>query len=199
MTVDPEILERKRAVATLDPMSVVSDIILSSEPYAFRNHPQAYEEFRCELASRLKLDCEAICLIGSARLGFSLNKAKIFSPFSDQSDLDVVIVASDVFGEAWLELVSKQDRFPLAGEDELSRFKRTREHIFDGYFRPDHFPIDTELSKSWFPKLATRFASPLAQMHPVKAWLFMSWEHARFFYSRYIGSIQGYTRKLLKL
>jgi len=199
MPVDPEIQERKVAVATLDPMTVVSDIILSSEPYAFRDHPEDYEGFRTELALRLNVDSEAISLIGSARLGFSLNKTKLFSPFSDQSDFDIVIVASEIFDEAWIELLSKQHRFPLAGEDEKSRFKRTRENIFFGYFRPDHFPVDTELSKAWFPKLATRFTSPIVQMHPIQAWLFKSWEHTRFFYSSYVDSIQAYTKKLLNI
>lgn len=199
MTVDPEIQERKKAVATLNPMTVVSDFILKSEPYAFRDRPEAYGEFRSELALRLDVDCENISLIGSARLGFSLNKARLLSPFSDQSDLDIVIVASEIFDEAWLELLSKQDKFSLAGEDERSRFKRTRDNIFFGYFRPDHFPINTELSKAWFPKLATRFTSPIVQMHPIKAWLFKSWEHALYFYSRHVESIQAYTRKLLNI
>lgn len=199
MPVDPEIQERKKAVATLDPMTVVSDFILRSEPYAFRDHPEAYEEFRTELALRLGVDRETISLIGSARLGFSLNKARLFSPFSDQSDLDIIIVASEIFDEAWIELLSKQDKFPLAGEDERSRFKRTRDNIFFGYFRPDHFPIDTKLSKAWFPKLATRFTSPIVQMHPIQAWLFKSWEHTSFFYSRYVDSIQAFTKKLLNI
>jgi hypothetical protein len=197
MTADSEIRRRKKAVATLDPMTVVSDFILGLEPYAFRAHPEAYDKFRDELALRLGVGCETISLIGSARLGFSLNKARLLTPFSDQSDIDIVIVTSEMFDEAWIELLSKQEKFSLAGDDERRRFKSTRDNIFYGYFRPDRFPVDTELSKAWFPKLATRFSSQIAQMHPIEAWLFKSWDHVHYFYSRYIDSIQNDARKLL--
>ena len=199
MTGDSEIRERKRAVASLDPMTVVSDLIIGSEPFAFRAHPDAYDEFLSELATRLEVGIENISLIGSARLGFSLNKARLFCAFSESSDLDIIIIKSEIFDEAWIELLSKRETFALAGGEEQHRFKQTRADIFDGYFRPDHFPVDTKLSKVWFTKLATRFASPIAQIHPIKAWLFKSLDHARYYYSRYVGTIQTDARRLLKI
>jgi hypothetical protein len=199
MTGDLEIRMRKNAVATLDPMTVVSDFVLGAQPFAFRAHPEAYDEFIKEVASRLGVDCESIILIGSARLGFSLNKARLFCSFSDESDLDIIIIGSEIFDEGWIELLSKRDRFSLVGGEELQRFKRTRDNIFNGYFRPDQFPVDTELSRAWFPKLASRFASPIAQIHPIQAWLFKSVDHARYYYSRYVGTIQTDARRLLNI
>jgi hypothetical protein len=67
-------------------------------PFAFRDRPAVYESVRSWLAARLNVDPKEITLIGSARVGQSLSPSQLGRPFSPESDLDLTIVSSDLFG-----------------------------------------------------------------------------------------------------
>jgi hypothetical protein len=53
------------------------------------------------------------------------------------------------------------------------------------------------LATEWFPKLASRFESPVASQHEVKGWLFKSRVHARALYTEHLGRIQGDIRRMV--
>lgn len=67
-------------------------------PFAFRARPAVYESVRSWLGARLSVDPKEITLIGSARVGQSLAPSQLGRPFSPESDLDLTIVSSDLFG-----------------------------------------------------------------------------------------------------
>ncbi|MDE0003985.1 MAG: hypothetical protein OXQ29_14940 [Rhodospirillaceae bacterium] len=67
-------------------------------PFAFKNCPAIYEEFRAALAERLELDAKQISVAGSGRLGYSLAPSKWGSPYrAESSDLDMFAVSDDLF------------------------------------------------------------------------------------------------------
>lgn len=63
-----------------------------------------YVTWRHAVAESLAVDPLAVQLVGSARLGYSLNPAKGYKLFDEQSDLDIAIVSSEYFERAWVEL-----------------------------------------------------------------------------------------------
>src|SRR4051794_37356146 len=145
MAVPLEVLETMRSVATMEPAAFVNDILLGTAPYAFRARPSDYDEFRVEVGARLSVDSAEIELVGSARLGFSLNPDHLLRAFEPSSDLDLVIVSSEVFDAAWQEMLINASSIALANEDEKRRLRKTRENFFNGYLRPDHVPRATFL------------------------------------------------------
>lgn len=66
-------------------------------PYCFRENPATYEALREWIGQRLSVDPKSITLIGSARLGYSLSPKHFGRPFSNESDLDLTIVAVGLF------------------------------------------------------------------------------------------------------
>ena len=67
-------------------------------PFAFRNCPGLYEEFRVSLAERLKLDAKQISVAGSGRLGYSLAPKKWGEDYQEvASDLDLFAVSEGLF------------------------------------------------------------------------------------------------------
>lgn len=67
-------------------------------PHAFGNCPAVYEAVRCWLSVQLDVHAKEISLIGSARLGKSLNPKKLGEPFLNcKSDLDIFIVSNCLF------------------------------------------------------------------------------------------------------
>ena len=68
-------------------------------PYAFKDNPLLFESIRLWFANHLNIEAKEITLIGSARLGFSLNPNYFGKKFGDHSDLDFVIISSRLFNE----------------------------------------------------------------------------------------------------
>jgi hypothetical protein len=194
------VIERIQAVATLDPSALIENLFFSAEPYAFTVHQDCTcTDLVGELAEKLDLPISGLCLIGSGRLGFSLNQSHLLNPFSSSSDLDFVAVSSERFDESWEELTTARARIALSDEAERRRLTKARETLADGYFRPDQLPLVSSLSQDWFPRLAGPFLTPIARRLPIKAWLFKSWPHAQACYERYLSKIQPKVRRLLEI
>ena len=67
-------------------------------PFAFRNCPGLYEDFRASLAERLELDAKQINVAGSGRLGYSLAPKKWGEAYRPmKSDLDWFAVSEELF------------------------------------------------------------------------------------------------------
>jgi hypothetical protein len=76
-----------------------------SIPYVFEPEPAKWNEFREFLAPKLNIAPADIRIVGSGRFGFSMNPTKNFKNFGDRSDIDVVIVNSNIFDSLWLSLL----------------------------------------------------------------------------------------------
>ncbi|MGV9677575.1 hypothetical protein ACWDSJ_20065 [Nocardia sp. NPDC003482] len=63
-----------------------------------------YVRWRHLVADRLDVDPVGVQLVGSARLGYSLNPNKQFKLFDERSDLDIAVVSSEIFESTWIEL-----------------------------------------------------------------------------------------------
>lgn len=66
-------------------------------PFAFQNCPSIYQVSREWLAKRLSVDPHHISIVGSARLGYSLNPSSFERGFYEKSDLDYVVVSESLF------------------------------------------------------------------------------------------------------
>ena len=185
------------AAATLTAVRFAEDHLLGGEAFVFDWKSGPYMAFRREMAAKLEISEDQVKLIGSAKLGFSLNKDHLLRRFRRDCDLDLVVVRSELFDSAVLELRLRARELELAGEDDRRRLRRSRENVFSGYLRPDQLPLSISLMRDWFPRLAGPFASEPARSHPVRAWLFKSWEHAKLCYVEHHERIQPVLCQLL--
>lgn len=70
------------------------------------DHQHRYQLFRKEVGYAFDVDAADTCLIGSAKVGFSLHPDKNFSPFdANKSDFDIVVVSEDGFNSVWADYV----------------------------------------------------------------------------------------------
>ena len=93
------------------------------------------------LANNLGLFADSITMVGSGRIGFSLDPDRFGAPFSVRSDLDVVVVSERMFDEAWFDML-RLGRKCLALEERVRRIvKSHREsYIYWGFVIPDRLP-----------------------------------------------------------
>lgn len=66
-------------------------------PAAFAESPALYDVVRSWLGARLKIHAKEISLVGSARVGQSLNPRKLGKRFNATSDLDLLAVSPRLF------------------------------------------------------------------------------------------------------
>lgn len=64
----------------------------------------SYVRWRHRVAIHLGVDPMSVQLVGSARLGYSMNPRKGYKRFNSESDLDIAVVSSELFDTAWTEL-----------------------------------------------------------------------------------------------
>jgi hypothetical protein len=97
----PTVEEFKTLLRTSDLLQIAEDHILTGLPYAFKDHPRSMNIIQRHLTARLPLKSENIIVVGSARLGFSLNPDGYFNSFNDASDIDIIVIDADLFDMVW--------------------------------------------------------------------------------------------------
>jgi hypothetical protein len=96
----------KRALAAMDAEQVFDEILLAPSAHFFRNRfgeagDEQYERFQTLVGKVFNISPSGVALIGSAKLGFSLNPAHLFREFRRGSDFDVAVVCEEAFEALW--------------------------------------------------------------------------------------------------
>jgi hypothetical protein len=177
-------------------LEVVNGHLISGIPYVFRNRPSAHLDFKATLASQLQTPDADICIIGSAKIGFSLDPDKFGTSFSISSDIDTIIVNSDMFDKAWFELYGLGLRlYSLrAGVQNAFHVHRTN-NVFYGFIEPNRLPGIVGISAYWFRTLQGLGRIREIADHEVNARLYRTWEHVR---AHQLYSLEGITTKYVR-
>lgn len=98
----------------------------------------------------LGLRANSIIIVGSAKIGFRIHKNEKlgkspFDSFSEDSDIDVAVISSELFDMIWLELF----QFQLSKRDWASR-EQFEKYFFRGWIRPDKLPTKFAWRYRWF-------------------------------------------------
>ncbi|OKH64022.1 hypothetical protein EB74_11420 [Mycobacterium sp. SWH-M5] len=104
-----------------------------------------YVRWRHEVAKRLSVDPVSIQVVGSARLGYSLNPGKNFKRFDKESDLDIAVVSADLFELTWRELRQLINARPELNE----RKSYLRKLVFDECIALDVVLPQLSYGKDW--------------------------------------------------
>ena len=168
-------------------------------PFAFSGLSDAWLAFRDDLGQALGVKSESIAVVGSERFGFSLKPDNSLRPFSDTSDIDVVVVDSTAFDETWTGLLrALYPRPPIQVSGWLAK---CRNDLYTGWLcplamRPDRKiygaragPV-LEISSRWFQalKVAGRF---IPQPHEsLQARLYRTWEHAELYHQHSLHELK---------
>jgi hypothetical protein len=131
-----------------------ADLSLRSSPELYRDHirnkpsclllPDGVERLYDLFVAEWGIEKKPLRLVGSSATGFSIKPKRRWNLFDfSSSDIDIAITDRDFFDDIWQEVheYHAQTRFWR----DLGRFK---EHLFDGWIRPDVLP--GELGRQWF-------------------------------------------------
>ena len=136
--------------STISDLEIVQGYITHGSPFVFTGDEQKYFLLKKEIADHLGLNPQSVIMIGSAKLGFSINPLKLWKPFNDESDIDMVIISDRIFLEFWRELFNFNIGLQVRSEDEDRMYRSFLEYFFKGWLRPDLFPFQYVGRREWF-------------------------------------------------
>ncbi len=190
----PSVGDFKEALLDQPLGQVVQDTIFKGLPYVFRERPESLDVLKHHLCQEIGLSWENIIVVGSAKVGFSLNPANFPRQFSEDSDIDILAVDESLFDEVWTTLLkwNYPRRLVRLGRVDNDWIYNRRKDIYWGWFVPDQIRFEgisfpdalspvRDLSTRWFNAFRglSRFVEhPDLVSREVSGRLYRTWNHA---------------------
>ena len=132
-----------------------------------------YFSLRSAVADRFNLHPNEVVVVGSGKLGFSINPKKRYQHFGDGSDIDVTIISRSLFDAIWREL----HRFEDEGGLVWGRAIDFKKYLFRGWIRPDFFPTETTYGfpKDWWKFFEDLSASRQFGFEKIRGAIYRDW------------------------
>ena len=160
---------------------VVENHLIAGVPFVFKESAKSYDKFVETLAGQFQTPKEDVSLIGSARIGFSINPDKFPAAFRPASDVDAVVVNAEKFDKAWFELSGiGRRRFGMERKVQIAYQEHRENNVFFGFIVPDRLPGIVTLSPIWFfgLQLVGRQVREVSG-RKINGRLYRTWEHVR--------------------
>lgn len=173
----------KHNLVSEDPMKEFRrDLNTLSSKGVFRRHivlrnsailsDDQYFDLKESISTKYKVNFTDVLMVGSAKLGFSIKPSRQWGEFSDDSDIDIAIVNSDLFESFWVDLYnySKSGAY-------WPDFVNFRKYFFRGWIRPDKFPPSHMFKRSldWWEFFNETAGSRKYSNYPIRAGLYYNW------------------------
>lgn len=133
----------------------VSKWFAEKTPFVFKSDAAAHILWRQDLGAALGISLFNVTLIGSAAVGISLNPSRNFAAFDGSSDIDLAVVSTFHFEEAWRWL--RQLGSGLYGLPRPAQ-QWVKEHegrlVYWGMIATDQLLPHMPIGSKWLPNLA---------------------------------------------
>lgn len=185
------LVEFKDDLRSRKPEEVVQKYLFDTSPYCFADNPQRYIDFRKEICEQFKIHLQNFTIVGSAKVGFSLNPTKFGVVFSESSDVDVVLVSEELFQRLWIDLIRfRRDKFAYLHDDHRRQFNELQHIMFWGQIRMDKLPNKFTAAKEWWEFFNHLSKDKRFGPRRVRAMIFKTWKHVSFYYEKNICELR---------
>lgn len=176
--------EFKRALRSRPFDWIIDRYLLRGLPFYSAREPALHDEMLRAVSTGLRVTRPDIGVVGSARVGFSLAPYKFGEPFSESSDLDVIVVSSRLFDASWVDILRRRTNPspPLSTSTRASlRRHRKKHYVYNGWMYPDDIVEVLEIGPLWLRTFRGLARIPELAGRPVGARLYRTWDHARLY------------------
>jgi hypothetical protein len=156
--------------------------VLHGTPAVFQGDEEKYYSFRKRIADEFQINFHEIFITGSAKLGFSPHKKKLFDL---DSDIDVALISSVLYDQMMefihgYQMELRENRKAVSIE-EIKRYHKFLEYSAIGWMRPDLLPTSfqvNDLKTKWFAFFSSiSHGSSEVGNYKVTAGAFKSYSH----------------------
>lgn len=194
----------------MDNFDVVAKVfLLEGTPFVFSSSPMKYLIFREQVADRFRIGYQDVCIVGSAKLGFSPSPHKFGTPFAETSDVDVVIISSEMFDVGTHELFEHlrtsgpphtyddSKDVTVSGREWRLHKEAVRNFVYEN-FNPSHLPEGNKLRDQIFDNISSTSAlflalEPQVFVSKIRCRIFRHWRAAE---SYYVNTLRALKRAL---
>ncbi len=166
-----------------DLLEVVRDHLFAGIPFAFSENTDQYTLLLTHIRDGLGVAEDDMTLVGSGRLGFSLAPDTYGKPFSESSDLDLVVVSPALFDDAWIDLISWHRGYARLPEWVRVWHRDHQRLVYYGRIWPHKLPGIVRLHGRWLDVFRGVSRYPELAFHQVNGLLYRTWEHARHYHA----------------
>ena len=133
----------------LTDLDIVRGYITHGNPYVFQDDEEKYFEIKKRIATKYDINPQEVLMVGSAKLGFSMSPMKLWKPFDEDSDIDMVIISANAFDATWKTLFDFNINLTARAGREDKQYQRFLDYFFKGWLRPDVFPFTYLGKQEW--------------------------------------------------
>jgi hypothetical protein len=195
--------ELKQLILALDNHRVLAKVfLLEGTPFVFENRPMKYVIFREQVADRFEIGSQDVCIVGSAKLGYSPGAHKFGTSFAETSDVDVVIISEPLFyrgskqlfetlhqiGPSVYSVKSAKGKTPVVDLGDWVKVKDSIRNFVYQNFNPGLLPQDHPLRREIFENMASTSGlflalEPQVFVSKIRCRVFRNWKAAEDYYS----------------
>jgi hypothetical protein len=203
----PAAEEFKQLILALDNHRVLAKVfLLEGTPAVFKSSPMKYVIFREQVADRFEIGSQDVCIVGSAKLGYSPSPYKYGVPFSETSDVDVVIISEPLFYKGSRKLFTtlnplepsvsqikavksgKNKSTPVVDLDDWLKVKDSVRNFVYENFNPGLLPPEHALRQEIFENMSSTSGlflalEPQIFVSKIRCRVFRTWKAAEDYYS----------------
>ena len=173
---------------------VVQKYIFTGTPFVFRDQPKRSELLTQHLSDSLSLSERKIIVVGSAKIGFSLSPDNFPRQFSDNSDIDIVVIDRTLFDQFWITML--QWNYPWRyrlGVADWDWAKKRMTDLYWGWLEPDKIHYEglsfpsalrplRDISTNWFNAFRSLSHYPEFVRRNVSGRLYRTRKHALLYH-----------------
>jgi hypothetical protein len=174
---------------------VVMRLIFRGSPYAFQDQSNAMTILHNHLRNNLGIQPQNIVVVGSGKTGFSLNPETFPRQFSDESDIDVVVVDEALFDRVWTTILKWHYPRRLSGLASSDRgwAGDRKKDVYWGWIHPDRITFTgltfpdilkplRDFSSKWFNTFKKLSLYEEFAGRNVNGRLYRTWDHATLYH-----------------
>ena len=135
---------------------------------------QLYNKLKVAVAKHFNTKPKDVCIVGTAKTRFSLNPKKNFRSFTDDSDIDLVIVSEDYFEKLWKAYVEYHYQ-RIFGVDLGDMYYDVFRQFLTIYYLPPNHSMFRQWSKS-LGQLSSDLERQFGLYSTIKFRLYRNWE-----------------------
>ena len=171
---------------------IIENHLFNGIPYYSSDKPEIHSQMTRAIARGLKVPPRDICVVGSARIGFSLSPLRFGEPFSQYSDIDVFVVSTSLFDPSWMDMLRKRPRrgMILSKQTRLRlSAHRERHYIYNGWMYPDDVVEALEIGHQWLRTFSGLSRITQLASRRISARLYRTWDHAKLYHRWSLGKV----------
>lgn len=191
----PTVDEFKHIVLNTSLDRVVQQHVFEGVPFVFREKPESSAILTKHICQALNVPEQNVRIVGSAKVGFSLNPDSFPRQFSEASDIDVIVVSDRLFDMVWITLLRWHypRRLLDLGRSEGGWARSRRKDIYWGWLVPNEIQYDglsfpeileplRDFSVAWFNTFQSLSTYSEFATRTISGRLYRTWDHALLYH-----------------